>query len=147
MKSIDDCNFEIEVSEYLPMRDKIDLVQIALQKAEENGTYNDMKLDMYFNLYIIYMYTNLEFTDEEKEDEFTLYDELQSNDIIISVIGTMEEQEYNLSAASLFKTFIQHMPKNAAAAAEIVDNFDETKLKNVVEFAKAANGQRQISKS
>ena len=157
-------NFEIEVSEYLPMRDKIDLVQIALQKAEENGTYNDMKLDMYFNLYIIYMYTNLEFTDEEKEDEFTLYDELQSNDIIISVIGTMEEyeydtlleylnvmkdtnMEYNLSAASLFKTFIQDMPKNAAAAAEIVDNFDETKFKNVVEFAKAANGQRQIPKS
>ena len=155
-------NFEIEVSEYLPMKDKIDLVQIALQKAEENGTYNDMKLDMYFNLYIIYMYTNLEFTDEEKEDEFTLYDELQSNDIIISVIGTMEEyeydtlleylnvmkdtnMEYNLSAASLFKTFIQDMPKNAAAAAEIINSFDADKYKEVAGFAEAANAGRPIA--
>lgn len=155
-------DFEIEVSEYLPMRDKIDLVQIALQKAEENGTYNDMKLDMYFNLYIIYMYTNLEFTDEEKEDEFTLYDELQSNDIIISVIGTMEEyeydtlleylnvmkdtnMEYNLSAASLFKTFIQDMPKNAAAAAEIINSFDADKYKEVAGFAEAANAGRPIA--
>ena len=65
---------EIKVLKYLPIQDKIDLVQIALQKAEENGVYNEMKLDMYFNLYLIYMYTDLEFTEEEKADEFALYD-------------------------------------------------------------------------
>ena len=155
-------DFKIEVFEYLPMRDKIDLIQIALQKAEENGTYNDMKLDMYFNLYIIYMYTNLEFTDEDKEDEYILYDELQSNNIIISVIGAMDEyeyealvgylnimkdinMEYNLSAASLFKTFIQDMPKNAAAAAEIINSFDAEKYKEVAGFAEAANAGRPIA--
>ena len=153
---------EIEVLQYLPIEDKIDLIQIALQKSFENGTYNELKLDMYFNLYIVYMYTNLEFTDEEKEDEFTLYDELQSNDIIISVIGTMEEyeydtlleylnvmkdtnMEYNLSAASLFKTFIQDMPKNAAAAAEIINSFDADKYKEVAGFAEAANAGRPIA--
>ena len=157
---IDD-NTEIEVLQYLPIEDKIDLIQIALQKSLENGIYNEIKLDMYFNLYIVYMYSNLEFTDEEKEDEFKLYNELQSNDIIAHVIAGMEDGEYDClldylktmqesneiyrtSAAALLQTFIQDMPKNAAAAANIVDNFDKNKYKQVVEFAKSANGNRPI---
>ena len=156
-----DKNIEIEVLQYLPIEDKIDLIQIALQKSLENGIYNEMKLDMYFNLYIVYMYSNLEFTDEEKEDEFKLYNELQSNDIIVHVIAGMDEGEYDClldylkimqeanenykhSAAALLQAFIQDMPKNAAAAAEIVNNFDKEKYKNVVDFAKSANGNRPI---
>ena len=152
---------EIKVLQYLPISDKIDLIQIALQKSLENGIYNDLKLDMYFNLYIVYMYTDLEFTDEEKADEFKLYDELQSNDVILSVIGAMDEDEYNSllnylqtiehshsiynrSTASILNAFIQDMPKNAAAAANIVDNFDAKKYQQVIDFAKAANGNRPI---
>ena len=154
-------NTEIEVLQYLPIEDKIDLIQIALQKSLENGIYNEVKLDMYFNLYIVYMYSNLEFTDEEKEDEFKLYNELQSNNIIAHVIAGMDEGEYDClldylktmqeanemyrsSAAALLQSFIQDMPKNAAAAAEIVDNFDKEKYKNVIDFAKSANGNRPV---
>ena len=157
-------NTEIEVLQYLPIEDKIDLIQIALQKSLENGIYNEIKLDMYFNLYIVYMYSNLEFTDEEKEDEFKLYNELQSNDIIVHVIAGMEDGEYDClldylksiqeanevyrtSVAALLQSVIQDLPKNAAAAAEIVDSFDPKKYQNVVDFAKAANGQRNIPES
>lgn len=152
---------EIEVLEYLPVEDKIDLIQIALQKSMENGIYNDIKLDMYFNLYIIYMYTNIEFTPEERNDEFKLYNELESNDIILSVIGAMREEEYNsllnyletirdnnttykMSAAALFQSFIQDLPKNAQAAADMVDHFDKDKYQEVIDFAKAANGGRPV---
>lgn len=154
-------NTEIEVLQYLPIEDKIDLIQIALQKSLENGIYNEIKLDMYFNLYLVYMYSDLEFTDEEKEDEFKLYNELQSNDMIAHVIAGMDEGEYDSlldylkimknshesyrnSAAALIQSFIQDMPKNAAAAAQIVDNFDKEKYKNVIDFAKSANGGRPI---
>ena len=154
-------DIKINVLQYLPIEDKIDLIQIALQKSLENNVYNEMKLDMYFNLYLVYMYTDLEFTDEEREDEFKLYNELQSNDIIAHTIAGMDEGEYDSlldylkimqvnnesykkSAAALLQTFIQDMPKNAAAAADIVDHFDKEKYKNVVEFAKSANGGRPI---
>ena len=152
---------EVEVLQYLPIEDKIDLIQIALQRSLENGVYNPLKLDMYFNLYIVYMYSNFEFTDEEKADEFKLYNELQSNDIIIHVIAGMADGEYDClldylktmqevnqtyrnSAVALLQTFIQDMPKNAAAAAKIVDNFDENKYKRVIDFANSANGNRPI---
>lgn len=157
-------NNEIKVLQYLPINDKMDLIQIALQKSEENGIYNELKLEVYFNLYLIYMYTDLEFTDEEKINEFELYDALNCNDVIPSVIGAMDNEEYDTlltflnemklanekykgSAAALIQSLIQDMPKNAEAAAKIVDNFDKEKFENVVNFAKAANGQREIPKN
>ena len=150
---------QIEVLQYLPVKDKIDLIDITLQNAEENGIYNEIKLDIYFGLYIIYMYTNLEFTDEEKANPEILYDELESNHIITDVIQALDyneyenlrdclkmmkaiKTEYNKSAAALLRSFIQDLPKNAEAASEIVNNFDKDKYKEVVQFAQAANGNR-----
>lgn len=152
---------EIQVLKYLPIRDKIDLIEIALQKAEENGIYNDMKLDIYFSLYLIYMYTDLEFTDEERADAEGTYDILNCNNVIISVIGAMEDDEYdNLinylkevrkekdsykkSTVALLETAIRDLPKNAEAAANIVDNFDKEKYQEVISFANSANGGRPL---
>lgn len=154
---------EIQVLQYLPMQDKIDLIEVALQKAEEhNGSiYNEMKLEVYFNLNIIYMYTNLEFSEEDRADEMALYDELQSNDVIASVINAMDEDEYdsllhylnvmknknscyNMSAVALIRAFIQDLPGNAEAAAKIVEQFDPEKYQEVVDFAKAANNGNPI---
>lgn len=154
-------NKEIKVLQYLPIKDKIDLIQIALQKAEENGIYNEIKLDMFFELYLIYMYTDLEFSEEERANAEETYDILNCNNIILSVIGAMEEDEYDnlceyleimkennldyrYSTAALLQSVIQDLPKNAEAAAAIVDSFDKNKYQSVVDFAKAANGGRPI---
>ena len=151
----------IEVLQYLPIKDKIDLIEIALQKSEEKGIYNEMKLEIYFNLYIVFLYTNLEFSEEEKADEMTLYDELESQNIFLRVVNAIPDDEYDLllswlqtmkkqyvkyrrSIASLLQTFIQDMPRNAETAAEIMKNFDMNKYKQVINFAEAANGGRAI---
>lgn len=167
LKAVKDSSFvtvndkEIEVLHYLPIADKIDLIQIALQKAMENGIYNEMKLEVYFNLNLIYMYTNLEFEADDLEDEFKLYDELESNNVFLSVISAIPQEEYDAllnfltltkknyeknkrSAAALLQSVIQDLPKNAAAAREIVDSFDPEKYSEVVNFAKNANGGRSI---
>jgi len=67
---------DINVLQYLPVRDKNDLVQITLQNSRENGVINEIKLEIYFNIYIVYFYTDLIFSDEEKADPGQLYDEL-----------------------------------------------------------------------
>ena len=155
-------NYQVNVRKYLPISDKIDLVQIALQKAEEDGIYNQIKLDMYFHLNIIYLYTNIEISQEEREDEMKLYDILESNDIIDTVIAFMDQDEYNElkgylmemesnslayrnTAAAVLTKIIQDLPKNAAAAKEIVDSFDPSKYQEVINFATAANGGRNIN--
>ena len=86
---------EIEVLDYLPIEDKYDLVMITLQKSLEDGYYNPIKIDQFFHLHLIYMYTNINFTEKQKEDENKLYDSLKSNGLIDAFIEQFSEEEYN----------------------------------------------------
>ena len=85
-KEIDFNGNQFEVLQYLPIEDKYDLVMITLQKCYEEGIYNPIKKDMYFHLYLVYMYTDISFTDRQTEDEEKLYNTLESNGIINEVI-------------------------------------------------------------
>lgn len=144
---------EIEVKQYLPANEKYDLIMISLQQALEDGIYNDFKLEIAFNLNLVFLYTNLSFTDKQKEDLLKLYDILESNKIIDKIIEVVPEEEYNflmdmmnniketsmkynISVAGAINGIIENLPKNAQTAADIVDNFDATKYENVVDFAR-----------
>lgn len=162
--SINTFDFEgnkIEVLKYLPIEDKYDLVMITLQKASENGIYNAMKVDVFFHLHLVYMYTNLSFTDKQKENELKLYDTLKSNGFIDLLLETIEESEYNFlyecineiisdslnyrnTAGAVIQSLINDLPKNAEAAARIVDSFNPEKYKQVIQFAEATNGNRPL---
>ncbi len=152
---------EIEVKQYLPIQDKIDLIDITCQKAQENRLYSPIKIDMYFHLHLIYLYTNLIFTDKQREDEFKLYDCLSSNGFIEEFLNVMDKDEYNnllnlinqkienelkynTTTAAILNQLITDLPKNAEAAKSIVDNFDPDKYKAVIDFAYSANGNRPI---
>ena len=152
---------DIQVLQYLPIQDKIDLIDIALQKAERDGVYNEMRLEMYFNLYIVYLYTDIVFDEEDRADEFTLYNELESNNVISKVIATIPEEEYdNLfdtlqivkknntkyknSVASVLNSFIKDLPKNAESAMNIMQNFNPNDYQEIQNFAKKANADRPI---
>jgi len=52
--------------------------------------------------------------------------------------------KYKNSAAGVLKHIVTDLPKNAAAAKEIVDSFDPSQYQAVVDFATAANGGRNI---
>ena len=155
------CDNEIEVLSYLPIEDKYDLIMITLQKAEEDGIYNPVLLDMYFHLHLVYMYSNLSFTDKQKENEPKLYDTLVSNGFFEGFLNCFNEEEYDdlwgyiakiremrmkykNTAAAVIQSIIQDLPRNAKAAAEIVENFNPEQFQSVIDFATAANGGRNI---
>lgn len=154
VKKININDKEIEVKQYLPATDKYDLIMISLQQSKENGIYNDFKLDMFLHLNLVFMYTNLSFTDKQREDLPGLYDILETNGIIDLVVKNIPEEElsniyaaiseikdslvaYENSFAGVANNFITNLPENAQAAADIVDNFDPEKYSEVVNFAKA----------
>ena len=151
----------IEVLKYLPIEDKYDLVMVSLQKAEEDGIYNPVLLDLYFHLYLVYMYTNVSFTERQKDNEPHLYDTLMSNGFMSQFLNTMEVEEYEElisymdeimentlryknTAGAVIQSIIQDLPANAQAAADIVNSFAPEKYQAVVDFATAANGGRNI---
>lgn len=152
---------KIEIKKYLPIEDKYDLISIAMQNSYENGHFNNLKLDMYFHLYLVYMYTNLEFTDAQKDNPTKLYDVLYSNGLIDQIITRMDSEEYdyligmigkevdkaekyNNTIASVINNFINELPVNAEKAKETIEQFDPEAFKNVFAFVKAANGDRPI---
>lgn len=152
---------EIEVLDYLPIEDKYDLIMVTLQKSLEDGYYNPIKIDEFFHLHLIYMYTNINFTEKQKEDEHKLYDSLKSNGLIDAFIEQMNEfdyselfnmlddikrelTEYKRSTSALIQSLVSDLPKQAEAMKNIMDNFDPNKYKEVLNFAKAANGGREI---
>ena len=113
------------------------------------------------NLYIVMMYTNIVFTEKQKEDPMKLYDYLESNGVINQVIANLAEEEYkklynylqdimkdslmyNNTVSGIINNLIETLPARAEEMQKIVDNFDKEKFQNVLNFAKAANGDRPI---
>lgn len=86
----------IEVKKYLPINDKLELISDVINKAiDDNGYYNEGKIRVFFTLAVVDAYTNLTFTEKQKEDPCKLYDLLISNDIwekIWNIIPTAEKE-------------------------------------------------------
>ena len=161
IKEIDFNGNKIEVKQYLSVSDKIDLVDATLQKSKENNLYDPIKVNMYFHLYLIYLYTNITFTEKQREDEEKLYDILDSNGLINEVIMAIPENEYedllnkinekmeneiayNTTFAGFITKFIDEIPGQTEEMNKIMENFDQDKFKEIVNFVKAANGNRDI---
>ena len=161
VKTFDFKDQKVEILQYLPAQDKYDLLMITLQKSLEEGAYNEFKLNLYFELNLVYMYTNISFTEKQREDEFKLYDNLKSNGFYDLFYQAMNEDEYNElltqlnilkkdttenrhNIGSIINNLINNLPANAEAAAKIVESFDPKQYKAVVDFAQYANGGRNI---
>lgn len=162
VNTFDFCEQKIEVLKYLPAQDKYDLLMITLQKSLEGNIYNAFKLNLYFELNLVYMYTNISFTDKQREDEFKLYDTLKSNGFFELFYSAMEASEYEdlfkqmtdmveafekdrRTVAGVITNFIENLPEQADAMANILNNFNPALFKDVIDFARYANGGRDIN--
>ena len=85
----------IEIKQYLPVNDKLELISNVVNAAhEENNFANPVKISVFTTLEIMYAYTNINFTDKHKEDPTKLYDLLVSSGLVSKVISMIPEAEY-----------------------------------------------------
>ena len=87
----------IEVKNYLPIKEKIELVENIVNKSvDENGYYNPIKIYVNTIIEVINSYTNISFTEKQKEDIEKLYDLLVSSGFSGKIIGeSINPYEYN----------------------------------------------------
>ena len=96
-KNITICDQDVEVKRYLPISDKINIITNVIENsADDNNFANPVKVEVFANLEIMYAYTNISFTDKQKENPTKLYDLLEENGIIAEVIAAIPENEYAL---------------------------------------------------
>ena len=87
---------EIEIKQYLPIQEKLNIIYNAISKTEdENRFFSPIKLECFCTLEIIYAYTNIKFTDKQLEDEAKLFDLMEENGLINEIFSAIPEEETN----------------------------------------------------
>ena len=86
----------IAVKQYLPIQEKLELIgNVVMAAHEQDENYsNPVKAGVYRDLEVIFAYTNISFTDKQKEDLPKLYDMLYSSGVIDEVLKNIPEDEY-----------------------------------------------------
>ena len=96
---------EIEVSQYLPVNDKLKLIAEVLNKSvDENRFANPVKIEVIGTIEMIQAYTNLNFTDKQLEDPAKLYDLLEQNDIVNKIMAAIPTNEYEFIITGIDNT-------------------------------------------
>ena len=87
---------KIEVKQYLPVGDKLDLIsRIINYSADDHVFYNPCKVEIFELIEIILAYTNLNLTDKQQEDILKLYDLFVSSGFADMIKDTIPEEEIN----------------------------------------------------
>lgn len=161
---------EIKVLKYLPVIDKYNLLNTTLiQSLDETVIINDFKLDMFFNINLAVAYTDIIFSEEEQKIELSdLYDQFKESGLLDKIICAIPEEEYNSLYSALSDMRWEYLDERKSFSygianaiqqiatklpdeqtmTEILEkakNFNPEDYQNVVDFAKAANGGRDIT--
>ena len=88
----------IEIKEYLPVEEKLKIVErIVNQSLDDNNFANPARVQINTILEVIFAYTNINFTEKQKEDKAGLYDLLVSSglaDAIFKILNDTNEAKF-----------------------------------------------------
>ena len=86
----------IEVKQYISVNDKLKLISnIINNTVDEHNFCNPVKVKVYLLIGIIENYTNISFTEKQKEDIVKLYDLIQSNGLFDKILAAIPDEEFN----------------------------------------------------
>lgn len=95
----------VEVKQYLPIQEKMDLIAAVLNNCQdENNFINEAKMALFMDLEIAYRYTNINFTEKQKEDPAKLYDLLAGSGLFDDIFTVLPQREYKSIVMWLSKT-------------------------------------------
>lgn len=161
---------EIKVLKYLPSIEKYNLLNTTLlQSIDDTVIINEYKLDMFFNINLAIAYTNIVFSKEEQDMELSdLYDKFKTSGLLDMIIDAIPDDEYATLYSSLVSNKEEYVSERKSVSYGIANAIEQISKKlpkqeemqnllqslkdfkpedynNVIEFAKAANGGRDIT--
>lgn len=115
----------IEVKQYLPVEEKLELITNVLELSHDSNNFsNPVKVSVYTTLEIIEKYTNVNFTEKQKENPTKLYDLLVGNGFAAAVIKAIPEPEYNEILTGIKQT-IKSVYKYQNSVLGILDSISQ----------------------
>ncbi len=111
----------IEVKQYLPVEEKLDLIsKIANESLDDNPYYNPARIKIFVKLEIILAYSNINTTEKQKEDVFKLYD-MFAGDLGREILAAIPMDEYNFINSTVWEV-IEGIYKYKNSAMGIMEN-------------------------
>ena len=107
IKNIEYNGQNIEVKQYLPINDKAIVASNVLNYTIGNGTtrfINPLQVEVYTLLQIIEKYTNITFTDKQREDPAKLYDLIVSSKLWELVFEKIDKDDYAVMISYINKS-------------------------------------------
>lgn len=96
VKTINFNNQEIEVKQYLPIEEKLQLVENVLNASSvDMYFYNQGKIEIYFDIELIKNYTNITFTEKQEAEILRWYDKFVGSGLLEEIKNTIPEKEIN----------------------------------------------------
>lgn len=155
-------NIEINIVNFLSVDNKYDLIMTTLQQSlEDDMCFNEIKMDMFFHLYLMIFYTNIVFSKTDKEDLVKLYDEISSSGLLDAFLDAFDAEEYNSllnilksvaktksavyqSAGYVVSNFIKNIPAYATQAKETLEGIDKEKVQELMALVKDVQGGKPV---
>ena len=123
---------EIEIKQYISVNDKLKLISDIINNTiDEHNFCNPVKVKVYLLIGIIENYTNISFTEKQKEDIVKLYDLIQSNGLFDKILEVIPAEEFNDLLNSTWDSIDAIYTYNNSAMGildNITNNYDKTEL-------------------
>ena len=115
----------IEVKQYLPVNDKLELISNIINLAhDENNFSNPVKVQVFTAIEMVEKYTNISLTEKQKENPAKLYDLLSGNGLIDKIINAIPQAEYDVLVKGIYDT-IESVYKFQNSILGILDNISQ----------------------
>lgn len=96
---------KIEVIQYLPLEKKLEVISnIINESVDLKGYYAPYRLDLFMTIAVVQNYTNVTFTDKQKEDLGKLYDLLVSSGFYKEIKARVPSSEIEYIEENITKT-------------------------------------------
>lgn len=110
----------IQVIQYLSIAEKIDILEIAYERSIIDNVFDPLFFNVHFILNMVYSYTNITFTDEQKKDVIKLYDLLASNGLLDEIFAHISDSEREYFRTNI-KDFVNLRLEQDHSAAGMVN--------------------------
>lgn len=105
IKTIEFNEQSVEVKQYLPVNEKLEVIaEVLNNSADDNNFANPVKVDVYTAIAVLEAYTNISFTEKQKENVTKLYDAVVSTGLYNSVIEAIPDDEFGFLNGAIVNT-------------------------------------------
>lgn len=122
----------IEVKQYLSVNDKLKMMgEILSFTMDQNNFANPVKQDVFTTLSLIEYYTNITFTEKQKEDPVKLYDAICNSNLMEVITSAIPEVELNTvyeGIDGIILAYYQYTNSILGVLDNMKNNYDATSL-------------------